>query len=220
MGEGMTQEICTRLHDGLMANPPGFLAKNVVMMNVSPESKPITSLRRFDFNVQCATASGGEVFIPTVQEASVINGFLQVSYLPWNFNTGYHVVLEPDSGPDLMLTATLDGCAFGYVRADDGAVRVSHHNIEGLGGTSNAAQQRSLGFAQATFHKDDYYRKDEPSMEGGFYVKDESVGLVYGVRKKGVWRLYGQVVHTNVRTSLTVSNKVLTTVSVVSVQEI
>lgn len=200
----MTREICAELAAGLRGDTAAFLGKNIAMMNFDGEALPTSSERCFDFNKPYATQSGGHVYFPTVTNASVINGHLNVSYLPWAENSGYYIILEPDSGPDLMFTATLDGCAVGYVRAADGAVRVSHHNIQGPGGTSHAAQLRSLQFATSSFHKADYHQKDDLREEGGFYVQSESVGFVCGVRKDGRWRMYSQTVRrvgkTDVRT--------------------
>jgi hypothetical protein len=190
----MTGEICTELSKGLLGDTLGFLKKNVVMMNFDGEGPPKNPVRCFDFNKPYETKNGGAVYFPTVNGASVINGHLNVSYLPWAENSGYYIILEPDSGPDLMFTATLDGCSVGYVRAKDGALRVSHHNIQGPTGTDAAAQIRSLSFASGTFHKGDYYSKDEPNWEGEYYVEKGTVGMIYGVRKKSVWTMYAQVV--------------------------
>lgn len=200
----MTREICAELAEGLLWDTAAFLGKNIAMTNFDGEKLPASPERCFDFSKPYATQSGGHVYFPTVTNASVINGHLNVSYLPWAENSGYYIILEPDSGPDLMFTATLDGCAVGYVRARDGAVRVSHHNIQGPQGTSNTAQHRSLQFATSSFHKEDYHQKDELREEGGFYVQSESVGFVCGVRKRGQWRMFSQTVRrvgkTNVKT--------------------
>jgi hypothetical protein len=198
----MTKEICEELSAGLLGDTLGFLSKNVAMMNFDGEPPPTNPLRCFNFNKPYATQSGGYVYFPTVEDASVINGFLTASYLPWAENSGYYIILEPDSGPDLLFTATLDGCAVGYVRAKDGAVRVSHHNIQGPSGTDGAAQVRSLSFASGTLQKSDYYGKEEPKNEGEYYVKKESVGVIYGVRKSGVWRMYAQVIARTGKTNL------------------
>lgn len=197
----MTQEICTELKNNLLGDTLGFLRKNIVLMNFDGEGPPKNSVRCFDFNKPYATKNGGSVYFPTVNGASVINGHLNVSYLPWAENSGYYIILDPDTGPDLMFTATLDGCSVGYVRADDGAVRVSHHNIQGASGTDGAAQVRSLSFATGTFLKSDYYSKDEPKYKGEYYVEKGTVGLIYGVRENSAWKMYAQVVARTNKTS-------------------
>jgi len=214
----MSQEICTELSNGLLGDTAKFLAKNVALMNFDGEPPPTNPLRRFDFTKPYATKSGGDVYFPTIKDLSVINGSLLASYLPWAENSGYYIILEPDSGPDLMFTATLDGCAVGYVRAGDGAVRVSHHNIQGDSGTDNAAQLRSLAFATSSVQKTHYYAKDAPKEQGGFYVKKESVALVYGVRKARVWRMYAQVLKRVGKTNLN-DGAFLLNITVTSVDE-
>ena len=198
----MSQAICNELRDGLLGDTLKFLKKNVVMMNFDGEPPPTSPFRRFDFSKPFKTASRGYVYHPTVLDSSIINGYLLAYYLPWAENSGYYIILEPDKGPDLMFTATLDGCAVGYVRADDGAIRVSHHNIQGPLGTDADAMRRSLGFATGTVHKSDYYAKDEPKEHGGFYVKKERVAVICGVRKARKWRMYAQVLERVGKTKL------------------
>jgi hypothetical protein len=191
----MSQEICDELSAALLGDTLAFLDKNVVLMNYNPldlkQGLPATT-RRFDFSKPYATQNGGFVYDPITKAASVINGFLVASFLPWAEDGGLHIVLEPDAGPDLMFTATLTGCAVGYVRAADGAVRDSHHNIQGPDGTDDAAQKRSLAFATGAVHRSQY-RSQEADDTGEFIVQKEGVALVYGVRKDAAWQMYAQV---------------------------
>jgi hypothetical protein len=197
----MSQEICDELKAGLLGKTLAFLKKNVVMMNLGDEPRPTNPLRRFDFTKPNRTTSGGYVYSPSVMKSSVINGYLLASYLPWAIDSGYYIILEPDTGPDIMFTATLDGCAVGYIRADDGAIRVSHHNIQGPNGTDDDAQRRSLEFATGTFHRSEYLEK-KVEEKGGFYVSKQHVAIICGVRKGSTWRMYAQVLKQVTKTSL------------------
>ncbi|HJZ57713.1 MAG TPA: hypothetical protein VKE74_22330, partial [Gemmataceae bacterium] len=216
--DAMSQEICQELSDGLLGDTLDFLTKNAVLMNIDGEPLPTSPIRRFDFAKPFPTQSGGHIYFPTILDSSVVNGYLVASYLPWAENSGYYIILEPDQGPDLMFTATLDGCAVGYIRADDGAVRISHHNIQGPMGTDHKAQKRSLAFATGTVHKKDYYYKQEPQEKGEFYVKKECVGIICGVRKNNTWRMYAQILRRVGKTNLKTGDFILKS-RIESVQE-
>jgi hypothetical protein len=188
----MSQKVCDELGAGLRGNTVKFLRKNVLLMDYPEEPKPGDVFRRFDFTKGTAPGSGCPVFAPTLMDGSVINGFLEASFLPWAKDAGYYVVLEPDTGPDLLFTATLDGCAVGYLRALDGAVRVGHHNIQRADGlTDDVAQRESLGYADEAVHRSEYWSKGIKE-KSAFTVYKESVAVVCGVRRDGEWRMYVQ----------------------------
>jgi hypothetical protein len=199
----MSKEVCEEIEEGLLGDTLDFLGKNIVEMPFGDETNPTNSTCRFDFVKGKQTSQGGIFYSPTLKDSSgsLINGNLLATYLPWKANTGYYVILEPDSGPDLMFTAQLDGCAVGYVRAEDGAVRVGHHNIQGTS-DDNRAQKRSTSIYTNKMQMDDYYDKGTKE-EGNFYLKKGNTGFVLGVRKNDGWHMYAQVLQSLYKMNMT-----------------
>lgn len=168
--------------NGLKSNPKKFLAENVILVPAPPANLSLSPVRTFDFDY-IADPDNREGCYYAGQVAG--NGSLTAYYLPWDVNTGYHVVVETNTNVDLMFTAQLSGCAVGYIRASDksGAVRVSHHNIQtAQGGTDHNAMQNSLSFAQSAIHRNDY--RDT----------DSHIAYVFGVLDNKKWRFYAQKV--------------------------
>jgi hypothetical protein len=199
MREGVTMSAteCNAISKGLLGDTLGFLSSNVVQTGTDPETGiPTSATRSFDFNDQGPTKQGGRVYDHAVPDnMNLINGLLDVYYLPWGRNAGYYVILEPEGGPDIMMTATLSGCSVGYVRADDGAVRVSHHNISGPGGTRT--QLTTLAFAENAFHPDEYREGAGYRVSGETAFSEDGFGFVFGVRRKRQWTMYRQRIITS-----------------------
>lgn len=185
---------CNAIRNGLLGNDTvGFLSRNVIRTSTVSESGfPTSATRSFDFTNEGQTFQSGTVYDHVSPEnPSLINGLLDVFYLPWGMNSGYYIILEPQGGPDIMMTATMSGCSVGYVRSDDGAVRVSHHNIKTL--DMNTAQRRTLAFAENALHPSDYYHGIAENR-GEITFVSEGFGYVFGVRRKGQWTMYQQTV--------------------------
>jgi hypothetical protein len=197
----MSKLECDAISKGLLGNALTFLSKNVIATGTSSESGvPTSASRSFDFTNQGRTKQGGSYYAASVpNNVNLINGLLTVSYLPWGENTGFYIVLEPDSGPDIMMTATMDGCSVGYLRAGDGAVRVSHHNVQSF--NSDSEQKDTLSFATSSLHPNQY-RYNETGSEGEVYFKKQGMGFVFGVRQKRKWTMYAQTVASTVKISL------------------
>jgi hypothetical protein len=198
MREGATMSAteCSAIEKGLLGDTLGFLSSNVVQTGTDAETGiPTSATRSFDFTDKGATKQGGKVYEHAVpNNMNLNNGLLSVSYLPWGRDTGYYIILEPDEGPDIMMTATLSGCSVGYVRADDGAVRVSHHNISGPFGART--QQTTLAFAKNVVHPGAYNHGDYKN-DGETTFTAEGYGFVFGVRHKGQWIMYQQRIITS-----------------------
>jgi len=216
----MSRQVCDELSNGLLANAQTFLGKNVVWLGLDSQKGVVEkSTRRFDFSkLTTQVVQGGSIYQPTAVGSGHINGSLKVTYLPWAPDAGYYVILEPNRGPDIMFTAMLSGCAVGYVRANDGAVRVSHHNIQGTDETDEPAQINSLGFAAGTFHRSEY-RSASVKVKSGWYVKKEGYGFVFGVRTGGVWHMYAQAIESKTKQNLQTAASI-SAVSILDVHEI
>jgi hypothetical protein len=114
--------------DGLLNSPVGFLSSNLLWMGGDNEGPPTRDTRRFeptDINQGPrrinGTPTGGKTY--SINEA--MNGSLEAHYLPWNYDSGYFIVLEVTSPVKLMFTGTLSGCAVGYIMSSDGSARLS-----------------------------------------------------------------------------------------------
>jgi hypothetical protein len=204
----------------LASDAIGFLSKNIIY-TPSPSEKgvPTSATRLFDFKIVTQTTQGGSVY-QYVAGDKLINGALDVVYLPWGANTGYYVILEPDGGPDIFLTAQMDGCAVGYARSEDGHVRVSHHNMAADGEGMDAAQKLTLAGYQNTFHNSDYRYNDVKSAKSMFGTatisKREGIAFVVGVRASRQWTLYCQKVESAMQTkgNVTTGSTSITSVAV------
>lgn len=195
----MPQAECSAIINGLLTDPITFLSQNIVYINMDQEGPPTRSLRRFEAVAQdgqaCiganGNAGGGAVY--SVYEDP--DGGILAHYLPWNMDAGYYIVLNRSSPFRLMFTAALSGCAVGVVWGDDGSARVSHHNIQGAGGsTDDAAQQRSLVFTHAALHRGRYRELGPLREQVADRVAIHGHAHVHGVRRGGgPWRFYVQV---------------------------
>lgn len=185
---------CEAISNGLLGKDPvGFLLKNVVRTGtVSETGFPTSAARRFDFADDGQTTEGGTVYDHLSPEnPNLINGLLEVSYLPWGRNTGYYIILAPEGGPDIMMTAMMSGCSVGYVRADDGSVRVSHHNV--MAKDMNQAQRSTLAFATKALHPNQYYHNIFENR-GEAVFQSDGFGFVFGVRHDKQWTMYAQTI--------------------------
>ncbi len=198
----MSATECIAISKGLLGDTLGFLSSNVVQTGTEPETGiPTSATRSFDFTDKGATKQGGKVYDHAVpNNMNVIGGLLNVSYLPWGRDTGYYIILDPDDGPDIMMTATLSGCSVGYLRAEDGAVRVSHHNISGPQGRQG--QKATLGFAPKTLHPTEYDKGDY-RKEGETTISESGFGFVFGVRRARKWTMYRQSIVTGIVNAFT-----------------
>jgi len=192
---------CNAIEQGLLGNTIGFLKKNVIKTDTNPEKGfPSSASRTLDFNDAGQTKQGGRLYsFTTPNNSKLINGLLTVSYLPWGEDSGYYIVLEPKGGPDIMMTATLSGCAVGYLRAGDGAVRVSHHNVQSY--KMDFQQKKTLGFTKNTLHNSDY-RYITEDTEGEYMFDRQGLGFVFGVRRNGKWTMYHQKVEQTFKSNL------------------
>lgn len=206
----MSGQECNEIQAGLLGKTVEFLSKNVIQTDTYAEKGvPTSATRSLDFKADGNTVQGGKRYTMLTQNARLINGQLNVSYLPWGEDSGYYIILEPDSGPDIMMTATMDGCSVGYVRADDGAVRVSHHNL--MSATDmNSAQRNSLSFAKAALHPSDYSFKKQ-SENNLVFLNETGFGFVFGVRRNGAWSMYAQRLMSRVQTDARGKTTVVTT---------
>jgi hypothetical protein len=185
---------CNAISSGLLGKDPiGFLSKNVVRTGtVSETGFPTSATRRFDFTDDGPTTEGGTVYDHLSPEnTNLINGLLEVSYLPWGRDTGYYIILDPVSGPDIMMTAMMSGCSVGYVRANDGSVRVSHHNV--MAKDMNQAQRSTLAFATSALHPNQYHHEIFENR-GEAVFKSDGFGFVFGVRHDKQWTMYAQTI--------------------------
>ena len=186
---------CNAIRDGLLGNAIDFLSKNIIANTAGPETGiPTSAERNFDFTDSGSTSQGGRVYDMVVPNGSrVINGLLTISFLPWGSDTGYYIILEPVGRSDIMMTAALTGCSIGYVRADDGAVRVSHHNIQASEWSDmDKLQADALNFANFP-HKlnaPDYIYPSKGEAKLGL----SRTGYVFGVRRNRKWMMYVQIV--------------------------
>jgi hypothetical protein len=163
-------EVITR---GLRGDAVGFLSRHVVMMGVRGNDGTANSqVRGFEFEMAYPTRGGGAVFKPTREELGGAEAPVFFYYLPWG--TGTYMRLDPQDGPDFMITATVKGCAVGYERAADGAVRVGHYDlcVGGRGAKPEAAR----------------------AGRGGVYADEDGVALIYGVRANRRWAIFAQQV--------------------------
>lgn len=215
----MPDQECNDIRTGLLGNTIDFLSKNVVQTDTKAEKGvPTSATRSLDFKTDGNTIQGGKRYTLLTETARLINGQLTVSYLPWGEDTGYYIILEPDSGPDIMMTAMMDGCSVGYVRADDGALRVSHHNA--MSATDmNAAQRNTLSFASSSLHPSDYSFKTQ-TENNMLFVNEAGFGFVFGVRRSGKWRMYAQHLTSRVQTDARgKTTKVTTSWDITNAQE-
>ncbi len=211
----MSKTECGEIEDGLLGDTVAFLENNVIETGSGPEKGfPSSAFRTLDFTDSGPTKQGGRAYVMTTpNNAKLINGLLTVSYLPWGEDTGYYIILEPNGGPDIMMTATLSGCAVGYVRAGDGAVRVSHHNVQ----TNNMdfEQKRTLGFTNKVLHNSNY-RYLKTLIRDGIAFDSEGLGFVFGVRRKGKWTMYAQTVDRTFKSYEKTGLNISTTLSITS----
>ncbi|HUN42630.1 MAG TPA: hypothetical protein VMU81_20235 [Acetobacteraceae bacterium] len=188
----MPAKECTAIRDGLLGSDTvGFLSQNVIRTSTdSQDEYPTSATRFFDFTYEGKTAEGGAVYDHVSPEnQNVINGLLEVFYLPWRINAGYYIILGPKDGPDIMMTATMSGCSVGYIRGSGGAIRVSHHNIRGR--DSQQAQERTLSFVENALHPDVYHH-DISENRGEVNFASRGFGFVFGVRRQTEWTMYWQ----------------------------
>ncbi len=200
----MPQPEWNAILEGLLKDPFGFLSTNIVYINMRDEKLPTTDTRTFDATVEGKAVGsgryrgGGAVY--DVHEGAVGTAY----YLPWDYNTGYFIILNSKSPVRLMFTAALSGCAVGVVWADDGSARVSHHNIESsMGGTDEEAQRTSLMFTQAALHRNQYRREGEDLLRNIYF---QGFAHVHGVQAgDGSWHFYVQILRreTNLSTAQT-----------------
>ena len=206
---------CNAIRDGLLSdNPLEFLSKNLILTSTDSEGGfPTSAEVSFDFSDDGATVQGGRFYACVVPgNPRLINGILTVSYLPWGLNAGYYIILEPEGGPDIMMTATMDGCSVGYIRGTGGAVRVSHHNVQSP--NMDASQKQTLGFANNALHPS-AYRHNDTGFRGEVYFKNQGMGFVFGVRRKGLWTMYSQKVVTQTETEWRKNRLLSNTISIV-----
>jgi hypothetical protein len=196
---------CKAVRDGLLGNTMDFLSKNIVANTAGPEKGiPTSAERNFDFTDAGPTSQGGRVYDMLMpNNPRVINGLLTISFLPWGEDTGYHIILEPAGRSDIMMTAALTGCSVGYMRAADGAVRVSHHNIQaGEWSEMDKLQAEALEFMnfQNMVNAPDYVYPSEGEAKLGL----SRTGYVFGVRRNRKWAMYVQIVSHNQGTKYSV----------------
>ncbi|MDB5306144.1 MAG: hypothetical protein JWO38_346 [Gemmataceae bacterium] len=188
----MPQDECIVIEKGLLSDPLGFLAKNVIAVSdlldedrtstgEAEDMVPIVAIRRFDA-LEVKEATGARVY--SLREA--LDGHLRAHYLPWSRDTGYYIVPDVNVQPPLFFTAMLSGCGAGFVEAPDrSAVRFSHHNInlpKTRGAPAYTALDNSLAFTQAKLHPRDYRE-----IGNGF-------GHVHGVMRDKRWQFYAQII--------------------------
>jgi len=204
---------CSAIEKGLSGNTIAFLKKNVIKTDTNPEKGfPSSASRTLDFDDAGQTKQGGRLYsLTTPNNSKLINGLLTVSYLPWGEDTGYYIVLEPKGGPDIMMTATLSGCAVGYLRAGDGAVRVSHHNVQSS--KMDFEQKNTLGFTNNTLHNSDY-RYTTEDTEGEFIFDRQGLGFVFGVRRNKKWTMYYQKVEQTLKSHSKIYQPTIETFSI------
>jgi hypothetical protein len=185
----MPQAECDAIKKGLLGNPLDFLSKNIVSNFELPiKGIPTSAERLLDFTQDVKTEQGGIRYQTVlVDNPFALNAPLGVSFLPWGANAGYYIILEPKGGPDIMMTAALEGCAIGYLRARDGAVKVSHYNIRGKtdheGDVLQADALAFMGF-ESYVNAPHYRYPSGLGLEGMAYV--------FGVRLGGQWTMYVQ----------------------------
>ncbi|WP_298280970.1 hypothetical protein [Acidocella sp.] len=171
----MTRDIHDEIRGGLQGDAVGFLSQNMVLMGLSGHDPVANSLvRGFEFAEAYRTRSGGAVFKPVRDDLSGAEAPVFFYYMPWSVGAEISMVLDPREGPDLMFTATLTGCAVGYERAADGAVRLSHYDL------CRPGQERGVQTSGAMTRRD------------GFFADEDGVALIYGVRTYRHWAIYAQ----------------------------
>jgi hypothetical protein len=185
---------CEEIYSGLLDNPLQFLRSNVIVADGRAQNDyPTNASRLFDFEVTGLTTQGGKVYEHIAVGHQTINGHLEVTYLPYGINAGYYVIMESQGGPSIMMTAQLSGCSVGYMKVGDGAIRVSHHNVQVMSVDPNQGQRRSLSFADSALHPNQY-RDVKDGNQGNYTFRAESVGYVVGVRRDRRWTMYAQIV--------------------------
>jgi hypothetical protein len=202
---------CNAIRNGLLGgNALGFLSNNVIFTSTADITGiPSSATKSFDFDDDGPTVQGGRQYgAITPENPNLINGLLDVAYLPWGHNAGYYIILEPTGGPNIMMTATMNGCSVGYVRGPGGIVRVSHHNLSGSS-NMDTEQRTTLSFATGALHPSAYRHGSSgfDSKTGEIYFKQEGFGFVFGVRQNQQWTMYAQMV-TSRRETLWRQNKV------------
>ncbi len=212
---------CKAIHQGLVGGDPlAFLSENIIITGTGSQTDfPTSAARLLDFENMGSTGNGGSYYSLTTDDmARIINGYLPTYYLPWGRDTGYYVILDPDDGPDIMMTASMTGCSVGYVRSGDGAVRVSHHNVfSPRTSEMDKAQKTTLQFAKNTFHPSEYFREDFESTDKVVF-KGDGMGFVFGVRHKRHWTMYAQTVYQQKKTDAWTAKVILSDISVKDVR--
>lgn len=106
------------------------------------------------------------------------------------------------TGPDIMLTPELTGCAIAFAATPDGRARFSHYNLkdesrtlDGVG-MASAARSDYAGAQFGVLTKEQYYAKSTADMSegGGAAVRPHARASanIIGWRKGGQWTFWSQ----------------------------
>lgn len=199
--------------EGLFVNPVTYL-KTHMLLPPSGEVKGgnlSSALREMKFAQDGAKPHIIKVSLPAGERTGDFKGF----YLPWNFETGYTLVLEQNLPRTLFLTAALSGCSVGIGKADDNsALRIMHANTydsKNHKWASIEEKRRIFSAAYRWIHPTDYKRIKGNFLDPEIYDQDnqpknyypEFYGLVYGIKQHPgtPWLLYLQIVKQNTATA-------------------
>jgi hypothetical protein len=108
-------------------------------------------------------------------------------WLPFNINRLSRIVLEDEA--NLMLTARMDGCSFGFTDCGNGSFTVTHANMQDdqeaidVGGL-----KRVMSLEKHVLHRADYKTTRTTRNVGNAKIKVTTFGILVG----GKWKFYYQ----------------------------